>query len=145
MRAAFAGFTALLVACEPPPEVAGSGEPRITIAWPLADVGEIATTCDGTLEMLVVVDIDALTLQDPYVEGVEAVDGQGHWHVTIGGSEGYTPSFTRSVQVVEPEVAPGFSVITVTLQDNLHEDLVGPGVQDAVEFQIVEPPAEECP
>lgn len=146
MRAATAGLTVFLAACEPPPVVAGSGEPAITIAYPPRDVGTIATNCDGALDLLVVVDIDNLQLQSPYVPDVELVDGQGHWHAVLGGLEGYTPSFTHSSRVLAENVTSGaFTVISVHLQDNLHDDLVGDGVEDSIEFQIVDPLPEECP
>lgn len=133
------------VACEPPPEVGGVGEPTIDIAYPPRDVGAIATDCAGDLDLLVVVDLDDIELQSPYVEGVEPVDGQGHWHATLGGLEGYTPSFTHSTRVLVEDAQLGITRLTVSLQDNLHDDIVSPGAESSIEFEIAAPDPLDCP
>jgi len=138
-------LTALLVACAPPPEVVVGGEPSIEIAFPPRNVGQIATDCDGDLQMLIVVDIDGIELQDPYVDGIELVEGQGHWHANLGGLEGYTPSFGQSVEVTADAVQLGVTRLEVTLQDNLHGDIDAELSQNSIEFELVAPDAEACP
>lgn len=142
---AVAAVALIASACEPPPEAGGAAEPTIAIAYPPRDVGSIATDCVGDLDLLVVVDLDDIELQSPYEEGVEAVDGQGHWHATLGGLEGYTPSFTHDAQVFVEGAQLGVTRLTVSLQDNLHDDIDAPGAESSIEFEIVAADPLDCP
>lgn len=145
MRAASVACT-LLLACEPPPEVGGSGDPTIVIAHPVQEGAPvpIQLDCNGDLELLVVVDIDNLTLQDPYVEGVVDVPGQGHWHVGIGNLAQYTPSFTRSKTITVAGLEPAVTRLLVSLQNNLHEEIGLPGSQASIEVQLLAADPGDC-
>ncbi|MEZ4321064.1 MAG: hypothetical protein R3F61_26530 [Myxococcota bacterium] len=140
MRPAWVGV-ALLVGCAPPePPETTSLEPAIRIAYPPRDVQTVELQPDGSLEMLVVVDIDNLTLTSPYVEGIELVDGQGHWHATLGNVEGYQASFEPSLVFTRDaaDVSPGITRLTVSIQSNLHDDLDEfTNWQSSIEFELV--------
>ena len=141
MRPLTVGF-AFLVACAPPepPDILNA-EPAIRLAYPPRDVGTVSLLPDGSLSVLVVVDVDNIQLTSPYVEGVEAQDGQGHWHATLGAAEGYQASF-EPYQIFTRgpgEVSLGVTRLTVSLQNNLHDDLSQfTNWQSSIEFEVVE-------
>ncbi len=134
--------TAAALGCAPPdaPEATNTAEPAISIAHPARDVGTVMLQEDGSLEMLVVVDTDNIELADPYVEGIDAVEGQGHWHAQLGNIEGYQASFEPSLMFSLPDeqVNPGIVRLTVTLQDNLHSDLDDfEDWESSIEFELI--------
>lgn len=147
---ALATVAVLVGGCAPPepPEVEVA-EPAITIAYPPRDVGTVMRREDGGLEVLIVVDTDNITLTDPYVEGIVEVEGQGHWHATLGAVEGYQASFEPSLLfTLDPsEVTNGVRRLTVSLQTNLHDDLDQfDHWQSSIEFEVVAyeaPPPED--
>jgi hypothetical protein len=131
-----------LVACAPPaaPDVGATGEPAIAIAHPPRDVGTVMLNADGSLEMLVVVDTDNIELTNPYVENIDAVEGQGHWHAQLGNIEGYQASFEPSLMFTVPndQINPGIVRLTVSLQNNLHSDLDEfENWESSIEFELV--------
>lgn len=163
----------MLAACEPPaPIEVEVAEPAITIAYPDLNGDAVPLVCEvnpafdcdavDTLEspyverlsLLVVVDIDDLDLTDPYVDGVTTVDGQGHWHATLGALAGYQASSERST-LIEADLAQltlGTTRLTVSLQTNEHDDIAGENTTDSMEFEIVRAeddcsslPADDCP
>ncbi|MCA9570140.1 MAG: hypothetical protein KC656_19980 [Myxococcales bacterium] len=147
-------------------------EPSITIAypdlngepWPLECVRNPDYDCNAVapvdppylemLEMLVVVDVDDIQLQNPYVDGITKVEGQGHWHATLGALAGYQPAYERST-VIEAsllDLTLGTTRLTVSLQDNEHDDIAGANTTDSLEFELVRAaddcstlPADYCP
>lgn len=144
-------IAAVLTACAPPPAIGDGLEPNITIAFPQIDNAEqiplscqpnpafVCGTSDATaippyaeqLQITLVVDIDNLTLRDPYTGDVELVDGEGHWHVDVNESQVATV-FSRVAEITAP-VPLGIVVVETTLRDNLHDAL---GPSDTIEFEV---------
>ncbi len=128
-----------LVACAPPPEVAGGGEPSIRVIHPPGDVGAVALDDEGRLRILVVVDVNDLAFVPPSVSNLIPVEGEGHWHLTVNGVYKGAPD-AEFVDYVSgsDEFAVGTAMsLRVSLATNDHIDLNQfPGWEAVVEFDI---------
>jgi len=138
-RAPLLVVVALLAACQPPPEVGGSGDPSIEIVYPPDDIGSIELQPDGKLVIVIAVDLDGIEFVSPSVSEGNVVEGQGHYHFHVNGE--YLGPPEQQLHIYESEVGE-FPVDTamqvrVSLATNNHVDLDEfDAWEDIVEFTV---------
>ncbi|MCB9743218.1 MAG: hypothetical protein H6741_14350 [Alphaproteobacteria bacterium] len=127
----------LAVACQPPPKIsaadsgAASGAPSISFIFPETSAEEIYCST-----FMAAVDVDNFQLYpEPYEEGLQLVDGQGHVHISVpaglGGGTVVTGEPYAFVDVSAADPDPDtLYVFEATLVDNAHTPI--PGVASAV-------------
>ncbi len=151
---------ALLLACEPPPALDGSGQssapdngdPDIHIVFPpsldpVSGTGPylVPMDVDGNYTLHVIVDITGIELRDPYTEELAASEEEGHWHLEVSGDNNTVPASKRFATVVfdGADVDGGeVFVLTASMRSNDHSrrTLVnGSSVEDTVEVGLAVP------
>lgn len=117
----------MLAACPPPDEVdLGLGlQPSIELLYP-PPTEPLVRQIDGTIEFLVVVDIDGMIF-DKSLAGTEPTEGTGHYHLWIESAQIASPdAFSHDVAHLStdtPNLASADEVhVRVSLQHNDHSD-----------------------
>jgi len=126
------------LACDPPPKISVEDTnatvdttPRVSLLFP-----QTSTELIYCSSFMAVVDVDNYELYpDPYEPGLEAVEGQGHWHFNIpaglGGGTIVTGQPYAFVDVSEQDPDPDtLYLFEAVLVDNLHTPI--PGISSAV-------------
>jgi len=126
-----------LMGCAPP-NIGAGGVRGVTIISPTPDQVEIELTPEGTLDLVIAIDVDGFSFRT-IGQGEAGNQDQGHWHLYVNNAyEGAIP--WQATEYVQDNVADGtpFSVRAVLATDD-HQEIFDDGgpVQSAAEFTAV--------
>ncbi|TNE85407.1 MAG: hypothetical protein EP330_25310 [Deltaproteobacteria bacterium] len=137
MRSLTLPLLVLLVGCPAPDEVSFELEPTIELLYPPPDE-PLIRQADGTVEFLVVVDIDNFNF-DKEATGDPPLEGQGHYHVWIENDQVASPASLSETITHLPGSTPSLDGVSevhirVSLQNNDHSDYNDPD-NDGVDLE----------